>query len=180
MGQFSWLDCKDESQILDDVTRDVFLLVPKEFGGGSVKETCYDGYGNFGGKDAYDLVADWNREWLSKNPDHVLYSRNAPVSKCDWYEAYSDLSNDRETVVRSMTGYAEWRGIGIDIACYDQDNASLRYPLKITHDPTAIYEFCTPSLSDPDQGWDMSGYDDDDEEGWSEPDYYDEDSEYDD
>lgn len=65
MGQFSWLDCKTEEQVLDNVCRDVYVLVPKEFGGGHIKETCYDGYGNFGGHDIYDLVAEWNRKQLS-------------------------------------------------------------------------------------------------------------------
>ena len=27
-----------------------------------IEESCYGGYGMFGGRDAYDLVADWNRE----------------------------------------------------------------------------------------------------------------------
>ena len=60
MGQFSWLDCKTGEQVLDDLVRDVYLLVPKEFGGGHIHETCYDGYGRFGGHDAYALVAQWN------------------------------------------------------------------------------------------------------------------------
>ena len=180
MGQFSWLDCKDGSQILDDAIEEVYLLIPKDFGGGHIKETCYDGYGHFGGKDAYDLVADWNREWLSKTPRRVLPYSHSAVQSYGWYEKYANLSADRETVVKDLKpGFAEWRGIGIDLACYDEDNASLKYPLKITHDPYAVYEQCSPSPSDPDQGWDLSGYDDDDEEDWSEPDYYDDDSEYD-
>lgn len=61
MGQFSWLDCKTQEQVLDDVCRDVYVLVPKEFGGGHIKETCYDGYGRFGGRDVYALVAQWNK-----------------------------------------------------------------------------------------------------------------------
>ncbi len=44
------------------------------------------------------------------------------------------------------------REIGIDIACYDEDNAKLKYPIKITYDSNAVYEDCTYSLSDPDQG----------------------------
>ena len=165
MGQFSWLDCRDGSQILDNVEADVYLLVPKEFGGGRIKETCYDGYGNFGGKDAYDLVADWNREFLSKNPNHRLPHADAETRSYEWYGKYADLSASREEVVGSMkSGYAEWRGIGIDLACYDEDNASLPYPIKITHDSSAVYEECGPSPSDPDQGWLMD--DPYDEEDW--------------
>ena len=37
----------------------------------------------------------------------------------------------------------DWlRCLGIDIACYDEQNAALKYPIKITHDSTAVYEKC--------------------------------------
>lgn len=119
MGQFSWLDCKTGEQVLDDVERDVYLLVPKEFGGGHIEEHCYDGYGRFGGRDAYALVAQWNK------PEYCC-------------------GDDEED-----------RGVGIDIACYDWQNEKLKYPIKITHDPDAVYEDCRPSPSDPDQGWEV-------------------------
>jgi len=117
MGQFSWLDCLSGEQVLDDVKRDVYLLIPQEFGGGHIKETCYDGYGRFGGYDVYALVAAWNA------PEKIS-------------------GNDEED-----------RIIGIDLACYDEDNRKLKYPIKITHDASAIYEHCCPSDSDPNQGW---------------------------
>ena len=44
------------------------------------------------------------------------------------------------------------RLIGIDIACYDRDNASLKYPIKITEYPTK-YEYASPSNSCEDQGY---------------------------
>lgn len=47
----------------------------------------------------------------------------------------------------------EIRSIGIDIACYDEDNASLPYPIKITSKKTGIcYEELPPSKWDPEQG----------------------------
>lgn len=47
----------------------------------------------------------------------------------------------------------EIRNIGIDIACYDEDNASLPYPIKITSKKTGIcYEELPPSKWDPEQG----------------------------
>lgn len=117
MGQFSWLDCKTGEQVLDNVERDVYLLVPKEFGGGHIEEHLYDGYGRFGGRDAYGLVAQWNA------PDRCI-------------------GNDEAD-----------RYVGIEIACYDEQNAALRFPIKITHDPDAVYEDCRPSPNDPNQGW---------------------------
>ena len=52
------------------------------------------------------------------------------------------------------------RIIGIDIACYDEQNASLPYPIKIVHNGNIPYEQALPSMSDPDQGWGFS-YDED-------------------
>ena len=117
MGQFSWLDCKTKEQVVDNKLRDVYVLVPKEFGGGHLLERRYNGYGIFGGRDIYALVAEWNRPEL----------------------CIGNEDKDRE--------------VGINIACYDKDNAKLKYPIKITHDANAVYEECGPSLSDPNQGW---------------------------
>lgn len=175
MGQFSWLDCIDESQILDDVHADVYALIPKEFGGGSLHETFYKGYGEFDGKDIYDLVAIWNRKFLAENPNYIIPSRETKVSECRWYKFFADMSMTAEDAVKAWTkadvkeGYMlhgfehELRIIGIDIACYDEDNAALPYPIKITHDANRCYESCDPSDSDPDQGW-YYGCEEDDEE----------------
>lgn len=154
MGQFSWLDCIDESQIVDDAYTNVYLLVPKQFGGGHIVETCYDGYGNFGGVDVYDLVADWNREMIPE----ILRRINNRNWVCDVDEA------DKRNLQAFYEGKkidCEKRWIGIIMGCYDQDNAALEYPIKITHSENAVYEECRPSKSDPDQGW-RSDYDDED------------------
>lgn len=190
MGQFSWLDCVTNKQIVDDKVKDVYLLVPKEFGGGHIKETCYDGYGRFGGYDVYDLVADWNREYLSKHPEFEFnhaksrleyvknYQKTHPdyqekidikVSDKEWYKAYANLSKSRDEVAATITRYwSEWRIIGIDIACYDEDNEALPYPIKITYNSDAVYENCSPSPTDPNQGWE---YEDDYDE-YEDEEYY--------
>ena len=163
MGQFSWLDCCNTSrQILDGVHENVYLLIPKEFGGGHILETDYDGYGRFGGHDVYDLVADWNKDMIP----YIIHL----IEKGKWH---CSTTKDDITVMRCF--YAgeqipdhiqswkkEKRNIGITIACYDEDNARLEYPIKITHDPNAVYEQCDPSLVDPDQGWKRN----DDDEWW--------------
>jgi hypothetical protein len=38
------------------------------------------------------------------------------------------------------------------MACYDEDNFALEYPIKITSRVTE-YEWAFPSKTDPDQGW---------------------------
>lgn len=216
MGQFSWLDCITGEQIVDDKVRDSYLLIPKEFGGGSHKESCYDGYGHFNGVDAYEAVALWNKNYIDcKNysskcldkPDYDECMKDVPFweltddekkditnpvvqqkikdinyKRYQRYMAYYDMEVERlkdfclgtfsDEELRAKYGSDYLRLIGITIACYDEDNAALKYPIKITHSANAIYEECEPSPGDPDQGWeseddeydDYDSYDEDDEE----------------
>lgn len=185
MGSFSWLYC-DQGEIRKDKDGCLIpkrgqqlasyrkscpasVLFPKEFGGkeAQIYVDTYGDYGMFGLEDIYCLVADWNREWISKHPDYKTpYSvkreeaypeyRAKKMSENSWWPFYSDLSLSREEVVRrweEACGHrCEYRTIGIDIACYDEDNAALPYPIKIAKDPRSVYEDCPPSYSDPYQG----------------------------
>ena len=190
MGQFSWLDCVSGKQIVDNKVKDVYVLIPKEFGGGHIVEHCYDGYGNFGGHDIFDLVATWNRKALADKPNFIFphavdrakyisenYKWNSEYSERidiqlrnkSWYEAYSNLELTDEEVVKANkekfgNWRSEWRIIGIDLACYDEDNEALPFPIKITYDKHACYELCLPSKSDPNQGWEYE--EDEDEDDW--------------
>lgn len=166
MGQFSWIDCVTGERILNDTKRDVYVLVPKEFGGGHIVEHCYDGYGHFGGHDIFELIADWNRTYIDGQhvfPHEikryiVLKKYNVVSGKMfkfkaieqEWWMAYSDLSLDKHGI-EYVTGH-EYRWIGIDLACYNEDNETLPFPIKITYDSDAIYENCDPSKSDTNQG----------------------------
>ena len=174
MGQFSWLDCKTGGQILDDVSRKSYVLVPKEFGGGHIEEHCYDGYGNFDVYDIYDLVADWNKEYLSEElleePTLEQYGGDEKYYKAALRRRQTSINRMEDfkagmsEAYMSMNYGNDWRRmIGIDIACYDEQNARLKYPIKITHDANAVYEDCKPSLSDPNQGWLLE---DDEEDDW--------------
>lgn len=155
MGQFSWLDCETGEQIVDDRCVCVYLLIPQVFGGGHILETCYDGYGRFGGEDVYDLIAKWNRNFI---PEMIRLASRGNWH-CDMFVMESTLMDfyDGKPVDPDTR-----RDIGIMMACYDEDNERLPYPIKITHDSDAVYEDCCPSPSDPDQGWVM----DDDNDDW--------------
>ena len=164
MGQFSWLDCKTGEQIVDMKPRKSYVLVPRQFGGGHIEETCYEGYGVFGGHDVYDLVADWNR--------HHMPPRAASNEWCkSWFggedgarSVILDFTADvDDAVMQERYGKSYKREIGIVLACSDDDNANLRFPIKITHDPKAVYEWCAPSKSDPNQGW-ADDWDDEEDE----------------
>ena len=45
------------------------------------------------------------------------------------------------------------RNIGIDIACYDSQNANLKYPIKIVEDGDLKYYDVPPSKNCPEQGF---------------------------
>ena len=144
MGQFSWLDCKTGEQIYCDERSDVYVLIPLEFGGGHIKEEAYEGYGEFGRFDIYDLVVDWNIKYIE---EIYKYSNSWVCGSFDKYkEDFNRVKNGSEPI-------REKRILGIQLACYDEDNVRLRYPIKITHDKNAVYEYCSPSMSDPNQGW---------------------------
>lgn len=158
MGQFSWLDCVTGEQIIDNYPRKVYLLIPKEMGGGHIEEACYDGYGNFGNKDVYDLIADWNKGMIPE----IQRKDSLGKWKCDMSSADKKvLQNFYEGKplkegITEEDGFClgtEKRTVGIIMACYDEDNARLDFPIKITYDRNAVYEKCEPSPSDPNQGW---------------------------
>ena len=159
MGQFSWLYSDTGKQVLDDKIADTYLLVPKPFQekyGKAIYESCYDGYGDFGGYDVYDLILEWNKEMI---PEIVRRIKSGNW-KCN--TDANDVAN-LQAYYEGKEIDCEHRYLGIIMACYDKDNAVLEYPIKITTREME-YEKVTPSLSDPNQGWEED--DDEDEEWW--------------
>lgn len=147
MGQFSWLYSNTENQMLDDVIADSYLLVPPEFQdkyGKYIYESCYDGYGHFGKYDVYELIPEWNKDFIPEVIDLM--------KKGKWICSHgdSDIKFLNDYYVEGKTSDLRW--VGILLACYDDDNERLKYPIKITSRPLE-YENVNPSLSDPNQGW---------------------------
>lgn len=194
MGQFSWIYSDTHKQLLDDIYADTYLLVPKPFQekyGKAIYEGCYDGYGNFGRYDVYELVALWNRENLPSETRALRLPKveeygglfdsekeelrkkgmtEEEIKKADAekQQEYCDkailrykkallrnkdfANNVPDNVMKEKYGRNYLREIGIDIACYDEDNTALTYPIKITTKEME-YEEVVPSLNDPNQGW---------------------------
>lgn len=169
MGMFSWicsdtensLVCGDTEEIgCYDYTKKAFLLIPKEFGGGSFKvDHDYDGYGVFydengNAHDAYEELAKWNG---------VAVDGDKQKSRCNAIELYFTPKDD-------------------SISQYEKDNyntyETLKYPLKIVENECA-YEDAEPCWDDPNQGWGNYSSSDDEDDDYYEEDYYDDDEEVD-
>lgn len=169
MGCFSWMFANWDNQRRMRIDQVGYLHCPN---GTVLKADPYEGYGEFDGQDVYDLVADWNRIFLSENPDHVLaWPGDSTLSfgrvtepmlavKFPWYRFYSDLSLTRQEVVaktKEVTGekFFEYRDIGIELACNDLGNESLLYPIKICSKRNCgkSYKDLPASKKDPDQGF---------------------------
>ena len=128
MGQFSWICSDTNRQLLNDTHADTYLLVPKPFQekyGKTIYEGYYDGYGRFGGYDVYNLIPEWNKEMI---PEIIRRIKNGT-----WF------CNATESDVKDLLNYysgeeigCDLRHLGIIMACYDEDNFSLEYPIKIT------------------------------------------------
>ena len=138
MGSFSWNKADDLTNIENIAYGRRFkFLIPKEFGGGFIKDN-YQDYGYLGTKengepkyDMYELLAFWNKAEDLKFNDESLLMKEI----------------DEHTNIN--------RGKGIDIGCYDNEIKKLKYPLKLVSVSfKGTYEdLQTCSLGDPDQGF---------------------------
>ena len=139
MGSFSW-NKADSLTAIENVAYDTSFkfLIPKEFGGGYIKEK-YQDYGYMGTKkegspmyDMYELLAFWNKAEVEWDKDY-----EKPLMK--EIDQYTDKN----------------RSLGIDIGCYDKQILLLKYPLKLASASfKGVYEDLNRcSLGDPDQGF---------------------------
>ena len=172
MGSFSWKFCDRPHKALRIGERG-FLLTPFNE---AIRENDYGGYGKFSGIDAYELVAIWNREYLSQHPDYPVWQahyievangkggtmrKRAPavkISEYPWYPLYADLTVTPEKfdeLVADMDyrGFPmSMRSVGIEIACYNEQNKRLPFPIKVASKVTS-YHLWPASKDDPRQGY---------------------------
>lgn len=142
MGSFSWLRADHSTKRNNIVEGDRYkILIPKEFGGGFIKDTYY-GYGIvFEGTDheadLYGILAYWNR-------------CNGMIYDCDHYP-----STMEEILKYGNTSLQQNRCRGIDIGCGEERIDNLKYPLKlVSASYKGTYEDCDgKSYDDPNQGF---------------------------
>lgn len=151
MGQFSWLYSDTGKQILNNESKDSYLLVPPKFQskfGKYIKEKCYDGYGHFGEYDVYALVAYWNKDMI---PEILRRAENG-TWKCPITDSDKQKMTEYKEATDNKMYFEDSRYVGILMACYTEDNAKLEYPIKITTKPMD-YDQVEASKKDPKQGW---------------------------
>ncbi len=149
MGSFSWLKADDLTKVANIVDNKPFkFLIPKEFGGGYIKD-YYQDYGYLGirqdGKpmyDMYEILAFWNAD------------AKVPFEK---YTVRERLKFDGEfPLLKTMDEHTRKnRNLGIQIGCCDGQIDRLKYPLKlVSASYMGSYEECKGrSYGDPNQGW---------------------------
>lgn len=169
MGYFTWTDARREPKLLktgDYSKRDKIpyggfakIVCPDDT---EIEESCYEGYGEFGPYNIYELVVDWNKEHLKeifeklaqKNPKHWGCDLKplAEAYQSDDMEAvdteiYNILSLGSQTPVYSPDFNTKWKqAIGIAIVC--DNNEDLPFPIKITNIKWHItYDSLVPSHS---------------------------------
>lgn len=171
MGSFSWI-ASDTGRAIRSSNYNPFPVYALRPDGEPLLETDYEGYGVFGDHDIYDLVADWNRKYLAEHPEFLIiqhsrkwseqlgtYIPDQPKKVCEfeWYPFYANLQNTRKDIEREMkklpdNKYFWYRHIGIEIACYDDQNFQLPFPIKLVENPVP-YAAAAASKGDPNQGW---------------------------
>ena len=142
MGSFSWLRADHTTRRSNLTCGDRYkILIPKEFGGGFIKDIYFDYgyvfYDSDNPADLYGILAYWNG--------------------CEGMEYDGDTypTTMQEILERGNTFRQNNRCKGIEIGCYDEQMASLKYPLKlVSAGYKGTYEECDGiSYSDPNQGF---------------------------
>lgn len=106
-------------------------------------------------------------------PVYLLQPNSKPILE-EHYEGYGVFGGEdvyalvaRWNVPERCNGDDDHdRDIGIEIACYDEQNANLKYPIKLVEN-VVLYKDAQPSINCPQQGFFYDGDDDYTDEGYS-------------
>ena len=127
--------------------------------GSCYESESYSGYGGVGGHDVYDLVVDWNKTYLmdilEQRKEHVFYKPLKDIVEKYVKSGYDDMVTTEFVKKLVKDGkraeylISDWkRNIGIMLACEDEDNISLPFPLKVTKKRENVrYDELFPSRS---------------------------------
>ncbi len=153
MGCFSWMFSDFNNRKALMIGEKAYLLCPD---GSYIEELLYAGYGMFDRFDVYELVVDWNRNYLFE----ILESRGIHSEIWDEKFCKALLDGDDSAYLYLRDRHPdnkyllkEWkRELGIKLSCYDEDNESLPFPIKIVSKYDIKYDDVPASKSDIYQG----------------------------
>lgn len=172
---FSWIDVTGNENICDSDDKTI-LLIPKDHReevadffsvelGETGIEGRYDGYGRVKGVDVYDVAAflnicacnDEQFEYVKSrvnNNTALDMEKLRQAYKEDFFDSIGEFDQIAEelNLLGAFLG-KEFRSYGITLACYDEDNARLPYPIKLTVSDKQTYENSYFSMGDPNQGF---------------------------
>jgi len=185
MGFFSWITCDTKKSIPAAASgremKPVYLLQPN--GLPPIKEECYEGSGVFGGKNAYEWLAEMNagplgvdvpgnprdvfmlgvklahgrvlRDTATGSYWHIFDDGSLVVEGQFFAGTYADIIPEFGKSANDLVeeGRMERHSVG--------DIVGVPYPLKFSFDAATIYENFPASGNCPDQGY---FYEDDDAE----------------
>ena len=159
MGCFSWLRAEHKTKRANITGGDTYkILVPEEFGGGFIRDT-YEDYGKVfdSGREGYYEDKDGNRYPSNEFPVNDLYGIHAYWNGCKGMQALTeDYPQTMLDILRNgNTTLQDNRCKGIDIAGYDYQIESVKFPLKLVSlSYKGTYEECPGrSYGDPEQGF---------------------------
>jgi hypothetical protein len=187
MGFFSWLTSDTEESIANVHTgreRTVYLLQPD--GQDPICEPAYDGYGEFGGVDAYAWLAEVNAPMAVINGKTDDEIRSLGITMAEGV-VYRDVQNGDLWSVRQEIP----QGLGVPVRNFPhsalavipelgmsandledcgrfkrvrlRDYLDIKFPLKLSFDKDAVYETLPAAKNCPHQGYFFSDMDDEDD-----------------
>lgn len=120
-----------------------------------IREPHYEGYGIFGGVDIFELIVDWNKDFLIEIFERIKKKSNDKIG-VEYANEYANLAlcyqNDDTTgfykeLEKKGFDIKTWKRIvGITIST-GEDNERLKYPIKITTQTKGCYAELYPSFS---------------------------------
>lgn len=133
MGFFSWRTSDTDKSIANlyscRSTFPVYVLCPD---GTNIKEQAYEGYGDFGGRDIFALIANWTCPEKCVGDDEI----DRRIGLDLLYENNTDGNNN--------------------------NRFTMKYPVKIVENPNLKYDDVAPSEDCEAQGFFYDDFDDED------------------
>lgn len=176
MGYFSWLTADKKESIRHGFNKEVYLLQPN--GQNPIEETFYEGFGEFGGVDAYEWLAINNlpKNYLEKAKKLMQENSNYELRDIGIYldsKYFIDTRDNKKYCYNPFTAALFNLHVFANYECDINGSTpnklreekiwiahevseligGIKYPLKFSFNKNAIYEDLKPSKDCPNQGF---------------------------